>query len=458
MKGLPPMFSNYRPTLLKNPGLTVIPPGPVTDKIRVEVRLSVPNPSSEAREYTLSLYWDKADPQHRIATRTVTAPPHSYAYLSGWWPTAGRAGEHKILYRIEGPEGRREGEYPIQVIASETRALPLLQGGWFDALALSSGYYEGDRGPTEQDVRDMVDAMKRIGMNVLIFTYVEYKGWFFYPSQISFYDREVDKVVKDQKFSFDVVGTVLSQADKNGMHVFLGLGRSGDLWLLWQFEKEDWQKRNEEAIDIATRIAAELWEKYHHHPSLYGWYLTHEMNDLAKANAYYNPVAEFCHRLAPDKPVLIAPAGTPIVDTESLRATKVDIFAYQDAVGSGYVPYKNTFNPENRIAMLHDIYKKYRDWHEGSNKHLWSDLEIWEMDGSQGYGGSYPPKWERVKRQIDIQAQYVDFITAYTYPGMMEAPDSKARLKDRRAAKLYADYEAYYKKVRPGPGAEWATK
>ncbi|HXG24314.1 MAG TPA: hypothetical protein VNJ09_07165, partial [Chthonomonadales bacterium] len=68
-KGLARMAADYRPTLLKNPSLTTIPPGPVTDKIRVEVRLSVPNPSSEARNFTLSLYWDKADPEHLIASR-----------------------------------------------------------------------------------------------------------------------------------------------------------------------------------------------------------------------------------------------------------------------------------------------------------------------------------------------------------------------------------------------------
>jgi hypothetical protein len=41
------------------------------------------------------------------------------------------------------------------------------------------------------------------------------------------------------------------------------------------------RKRNEEAIALSTRIARELWQRYGHHRSFYGWYLTHETRDLS---------------------------------------------------------------------------------------------------------------------------------------------------------------------------------
>ena len=42
-------------------------------------------------------------------------------------------------------------------------------------------------------------------------------------------------------------------------------------------------------------------------------------------------------------------------------------------------------------------------WYENTNKHVWPDLEIWETNGSQGYGGSY-----RSNIRVDCAA-YADF-------------------------------------------------
>ena len=68
--------------LLEAPHLTVIPPGPVTDKVRVEVRLGVPNPSAKAqtaaveffrawlgrdRSRSLDITWHTEDGKHHVS-------------------------------------------------------------------------------------------------------------------------------------------------------------------------------------------------------------------------------------------------------------------------------------------------------------------------------------------------------------------------------------------------------
>jgi hypothetical protein len=426
-----------------SPHFTLIPPGPVTDKIRVEARLAVPNAAETAQKFRLSFYWDKTDAAHRIDRQDVTAPPHGFAFARAWWPTEGRAGRRKLIYRIESEGKRRQGSYPFTVVASKTRALPCLQAAWLDPGGLTA--YARDRAVNAQDVHDMLDAMHRLGMNIVIVTYVEYLGHIYYPSRLTFYDRDVKQTSQSGALSFDLMETVLSEADKNRMHVFLGVGRGGDTSLLWQFDAPNWNQRNETVLALGRRVVRELWERYGHHPSLYGWYLTHEMDDLAHASAYYNPMADFCHSLSPDRPVLVAPAGTPVLDKTVLERSHVDIFAYQDAVGSGYIPYQNTYAPEKRMAMLETIYQQYKAWHDGTDKHLWSDLEIWEMDGTHGYSHAYPSSFARVRRQIQIESKYVEMLTGYEYSGFLEAPESKVHLKDRRAAQLYTDYTAYLK-------------
>jgi hypothetical protein len=421
----------------------VIPPGPVSERGRVELRLALPNPRDEPQSLVVEFSADGTGQRQRISRQRVTAPAHSARLARAWWATGGRAGKHLLRYRVTGGGKEATGSWPLEVVPSATPALPRLSGGWLDALALDPKVYPRNREGTAADVNITLDAMKRLGMTVAVVTYVEYQGSFFYPSAVRFYDRDVKRESGGQLFPFDVVGTVLAAADRNGMHVFLGLGRSGDTPLLWEFEKPGWEERNRQAIDTAKRVAAELWERYRRHPSFYGWYLTHEMNDLARASAYYDPVARFCHSLSPDKPVMVAPAGTPILTPELLARSEVDIFAYQDAVGSGYVPYRNTWDPEKRMAMLDEVFGRYRQLHQGTEKHLWADLEIWEMDGTRGYAGAYPPAFSRVRRQIEKEAGYVELITAYEVFGFLEPPGSAWQLADRRAARLYREYAEY---------------
>jgi len=194
------------------------------------------------------------------------------------------------------------------------------------------------------------------------------------------------------------------------------------------------------------KLATELWTKYSHESSFYGWYLTHEANDLAAASrAYYNPITDFLRTFEADKPVLISPAGTPVVSSEILAASKVDIFAYQDAVGSGYVPYKNTFDPEQRVRTLDNVYASYQKAHQKSGKHLWANLEIWQMKGPE-LGHSFPPTFERVQRQLDIEKKYVDVVTSYELTGFMH-PEAIRTDPGSPAAELFQAYQKYYEKT-----------
>ncbi|MFQ6098736.1 MAG: DUF4434 domain-containing protein [Armatimonadota bacterium] len=416
-------------------GLTVIPPGPVTDRIEVEIRLAVRNPRPEEATYGVRLYWDAPRHKNLIEARRVAVRANGIELVTVWAPTAERTGRRAIVAQVRTPEGTlTEQRWPITVVGAQTPSLPLLTGAWVDPGVLYEGFgYPRAREVTAADVRDAVDAMHRVGMDTVIVTYVEFHGPY-YPSAI----EELGEPLLD----FDVVGTILGQADRNRMHVFLGLGRGDDTLLLW--DGLDDAERIAKAVDLGKRVAGELWSKYGHHASFYGWYLTHEANDLARAAAYYDPLADFCHGLAPEKPVMIAPAGTPIITPEIIGRSHVDIFAYQDAVGAGYKDYQYTLDPEQRIAELHEVYGHYRDTHAGTRKHLWSDLEIWRANPETGYAPFHPAPIDEVRRQIAIEADYVEMITAYEFLSEMEAPQSTLRLGGDEAVRLYREYQAYY--------------
>ncbi|MBI2299607.1 MAG: DUF4434 domain-containing protein [Armatimonadetes bacterium] len=430
-------------------GITLVPPGPVTDRVSLEVRIALANPGATPLPAQAAVYWDRVEAGRRVFHTKLTLAPGETRLVRAWCPTAGRAGEHHLLIRVRAGASLAERDAAVSVVASRTPALPRLQGVWLDPLGLSPSVYARRRAVTAADLEHLLGGLHGVGVSWLIVTYVEFQGAFFYPSEIHFFDRDMGRVTGEPWFTFDVVETLLAAADRLGMHVFLGLGRGGDMQLMESFDKPDWPTRRGTAVELSSRVARELWRRYGAHRSLYGWYLTHEMADLARASAYYDPVADACHALAPDKPVLCAPSGTPILDAAVLRASHVDIFAYQDAVGAGYVPGKYTYDPERRMAQLDECYRRYRAAHEGTGKHLWADLELWEMDGKSGYANAYPPPFDRVRRQIELECRYVEALTGYDVTGFFEPPGSDNPLVDARARTLFAAYGEYARARRP---------
>jgi len=426
------LFSSY---YLLGSGLTVIPPGPVSNNTEIEIRINLSNPTDTLQSLTLNLYLNSISKENLI---DYTPPIELFSDKSEliifWLKTSEIIpGNHLVIVEIKDQDDNITIEqWPISVFYAETRTIPRLTGGWIDPGVLIEGWgYPRERDIEEKDIKNEIDAMKRIGMSTIIITYVEYKISF-YPS--NFLDFPY--------YGIDVVGLILEQADKNGMHVFLGLGRGNDDLLLWEGLGD--YDRIQKGIDFSNSVAQELWDMYGHHPSFYGWYLTHEANDIGRASNYYNPVADFCKNLSPEKPVMIAPAGTPIISEWLLNTSKVDIFAYQDAVGAGYKNYEYTHDPEIRIADLDSVYGYYSSLHENTNKHIWTDLEIWRSNPETGYTPFIPGPIDQIKKQINLEAKYVDFITGYEFFSMMEPEESTLKLGGDKAVILYNQYLDYY--------------
>lgn len=417
--------------------MTVVPPVPVSEKVKAEVRVAVRNLTLAKRAFNLEISIKTASDEVRTLVNTkLEVDMLGQELFTHHFPTSGLAGENSIAYRLTDSEGNvQSGNWPLTVVSCESRAVPLLQIGWIEPGAIGPGVYQQRKVPTEQDLRDAIDRYNQIGMKSLIIAYSESiytNAGTFYPSQV---------FEEKSKIDFDVVGTILNQASKNGQHVFVGLGRGADLWLTWT--GFDDPKRIQASLAHSMKLATELWARYHHEPSFYGWYLAHEANDIAQASkAYYNPMTRFLRTFEADKPVLASPSGTPILPPEALDESEVDILAYQDAVGSGYIPFENTFDPQRRIATLDGVYASYAKAHRESDIHLWTNLEIWQMDGPE-YSNAYPPGFDRVKQQLEIEKQYVDVMTTYCVLGFMDSSDSSVELGGPRAVQLYESYHDY---------------
>ena len=122
---------------------------------------------------------------------------------------------------------------------------------------------------TDAQWHEMVRSMHNIGMDVIVIQEVfrnqeyvgqhkmnvdNYPGKAFYPSEL--YPDRVPIMAHDP------LEAILSEADKLGMSVMMGVGMFA--WFDFSAESLEWHKQ----------VAKELWNKYGSHPSFYSFYIT----------------------------------------------------------------------------------------------------------------------------------------------------------------------------------------
>lgn len=246
------------------------------------------------------------------------------------------------------------------------------------------------------------DLYRRIGIDTVIIIRAGYQNKCIFQA----------KCLPDLLPVYDDLGeTFYSLADKHGLTVFFGTYDSGHHWM-----RRTWWKE----VDVNKAFIDEAFERYGHHPSFGGWYLSHETgkND-AHIIELFNHIGKHCKAVS-NKPVLISPypqgakqfsGGSAFTLEESFdhwehifAATQgaFDICAFQD----GQIHYQElpTF-----IEGIHGLGKKY-----GVN--IWSNLETFDRDMPIKFP---PADWRYLRFKIEAASKLVEKIITFEFPHFM---------------------------------------
>ena len=280
-------------------------------------------------------------------------------------------------------------------------------------------------GFSSEDWRCKVREIADIGMEyIVIMATALYDKCYFKSSVYPFADIPCE----------DPIEEILDEADKCGVKVFLGNGFYGD----WR--KAGNNIKDKEVIARSFRAMEELAELYAHHESFYGWYYPDEsciiLNFSKDFVNYVNLCSAHCHSLTPEKKTLIAPYGTNLALPNSryvhtLEKLDVDFIAYQDEVG-----VKKT-----KVDRTKKIFERLNKAHEKAGRaKLWADIELFDFEGMVYKSALVPANFDRIQKQIDNVAPYVEKILCYQYIGIMNPADSKAFAGHEKSAELYERY------------------
>lgn len=160
--------------------------------------------------------------------------------------------------------------------------------------------------------------MKAAGIDTVILIRCGYRKFLTYPSDYL--------LNKHSCFSptLDLVDLFLSLADKYGMNFYFGLYDSGRYWDTGDVSSE---------IDDNKYVTEEVWQKYGHHPSFKGWYLSMEISRRTKgAIEGFQSMGLHCKEISNNLPVFISPwiDGKKAVMASSGILTKVEAISLQE--------------------------------------------------------------------------------------------------------------------------------
>lgn len=428
--------------------LTLIPPSPVSEKITVSIRGAVRNNKDHKQAIETAVYLDYESDSTLLYRETVEVQPHTAKGVNFSWPVYGHDGEHQIVF-IKKTEGETERSVQaISIIPSETRSVNTIDGAWFGFYHWSEqeGILWNDeiKKMSMEQWREQVKSMNDIGMNIIVGQemfrnqmYVDehsierdgYEGKAFYPSGLFPNRMPVE--------SKDPMEAVLSEADDLGMFVFVPVGIYA--WFDFTSASLEWHKK----------VATELWQRYGHHPSFYGWYISEEIHgsltpddkNKARTKKHHDEIVLFfkefrahVRKLAPDKPVMLASNCHHIdtgIDIYPSLLPNLDILC---PFGFHRMP-DNDMSGEEAAALLQKLC-------DDAGTHLWMDMEAFLFGKEKEL---YPRPIDGLISDLN-RFQNFEKILCYQFPGLFNAPWVSRKPGGDATVKLYLDYHDYYRK------------
>ena len=315
-----------------------------------------------------------------------------------------------------------------------------INGTWFELhhFNLAEGKYFNDTTHAFTDEQWYLK-VKEISNAKMKYLVLMQTGFTDLTTKEAFFDSKYFPKSKMLKAN-DPLEAMFKAADEEDMKVFVSTGFYGP-WML-TFDN----MTTEQVFFDSFNVMEEVYAKYGHHKSFYGWYFPDESQIRFHFDeefiTYVNRYSAKSREINPNLKTLIAPYGTCKLSAddeyvEQLKRLDVDFVAYQDEVGVRKTDEYHTA----------EFYKNLRRAHDKANRSkLWADVEVFTFEGDVYKSALLPAPIERIERQLNAISEYVDEVLIFEYQGMFNAPNSKAYTGHPGSTKLYEDYMALLKK------------
>ena len=439
--------------------LTLVPPSPITNKVKLDIRGAIWNNTSRVKDYNVSFYISNLNKVICFYQKDLSIQPGSNAGIQYWLNTEKYAGKRNITMVVKSSSGTKTLVEPVNILDSKIRSTKRIEGSWFEFY-----HWSEDEGRFwNKDIiklnnnqwGELIKGMHGIEMNIVVIQelfrnqkYVGrhtmdssgYTGFPYYNSKLFPLKAEQsllenvengkssDNYPKWKNIAADsALKSVLTEADKDGMKVFLGVGMYA--WFDFSNGSLEWSKK----------VAKELWEKYGSHKSFYGWYISGEIagnlgdDDKRKKEIvhFFEEFTPYVKTLAPDKPVMLATNCHDVKHSDGYYPALLKNLDILCPFGFHRMPPNDYTGSE--------VAKVLQDYCDKAGSHLWMDLEVFLFAEKNAL---YPRPIDQVITDL-LMFDNFEKICCYSYTGLMNADWQTAKPGGEKTVKLYNDYMKY---------------
>lgn len=425
--------------------ITLIPPVQVSNKVDLDVRMGVVNNNKFTNTYKLKLILRNVEEERVVKEWKVKIMNGSTYSLSYKLPTADMCGKYEVELVASSLFSTSSQVRKIEVIPSDKKSLGTIDGAWVGLSPWSDTQGKNWKSDicqlTDEDWRGVVRSMHHIGMNIIVvqelfrkdaysdqhsMTANSYDGKAFYPSNI--YPERMGLQ------SEDPLEAIMDEADKLDMCVLPGIG----LYAWFDF--------SEESLVWHQRVTEEVYKRYGHHPSFYGFYLSEEAHgsldngcpteELRKQYtdeivSFFENYTAFCGNLAPSKPVMLA---TNCFNLEGRDAAYASLLKNIDIL----CPFGFTRMPTCDLSGK-DAADLLQTWCDAAGAHLWLDLEAFSFNPD---GSLSPMQFDKLKSDV-LSYDSFEKTLCYQYTGLFNNPAYHPQIGEDSSIELYSQYMAY---------------
>lgn len=439
--------------------LTLIPPSPITRQVLLDIRGAVWNESDRNEKYEVSVYLDNVNEASLIHRESFDIPSRKNAGFKCNLDVKKYMGKHNVIMVTTCGKTVKTNVEALEIIDSDIRSTMQIEGAWFEFYHWCE--QEGRLWNkdiiklTDHQWKELVKGMHDIDMNIMVIqelfrsqAYVDqhkmdstgYQGIAYYPSDL-YPHKPTDTLllqVNHGKSSpnypeythlnaKDVVNAVLEEADQLNMKIFLGVGSYA------------WFDFSPGALQWSKEVAKELWEKYGHHKSFYGWYISGEIaGNLGRTTAhreqivrFFKEFSKYAKTLAPDKPVMLATNCHSIKDSEGYYPALLENLDIICPFGFHRMP-KNDYTGKEAAEILQRYCNE-------AGSHLWMDVEMFLFRED---GALYPRPIKEILNDLNMFDNF-EKICCYSYTGLMNAGWQSICPGGEATIELYNDYMRY---------------
>lgn len=333
----------------------------------------------------------------------------------------------------------------FEIVKSDVHSTRLLDGLWVSIRHWSPdesrSFNFGLRQMTDEDWKKHVYEMHKIGVTSVLIQNVLESPYYVNQHKMTadtydgaaFYDTDIAPRYPKMREK-DPIEAILSAADECDMTVFPGVGHFA--WFDYSPESLIWHKR----------VAKDLFEKYGHHKSFYGFYISEESfgdlyysyppvpdEDYKNIQNFFKEFTPFVRSLAPTKPVALAPGNK---DMHKYEEEWDGILENLDIlIPFGFARETSEYNMPQIAKMC-----------QKHGTHFWCDLEVFKFPFTDK--GLTPKDMDELAKEIRMYDD-LEQIYGYQYTGIINEPGKNhLNLGGKDTEELFSAYYEYQKKVR----------